>query len=143
MGLASHSQGSGAKRRIIIYPKTLYKDKQAKEARDNLKERQKLVARLKDQNFPPQIPDVPISTRDRMIKEIWCEIKGLPKPTYADVWDGPIEPKIQEIKLRMKEFEDKARKQKEEWEKEEAAKASAATTQETSTPKKAKGKPKT
>jgi hypothetical protein len=79
-----------------------------------------------------------------MIKEIWCEIKGLPKPTYADVWDGPIEPKIQEIKLRMMDFEDKARKQKEEWEKEEAAKASAAaTTQETSTPKKAKGKPKT
>ena len=102
-----------------------------------------MVARLKDQNFPPQIPDVPISTRDRMIKEIWCEIKGLPKPTYADVWDGPIEPKIQEIKLRMKEFEDKARKQKEEWDKEEAAKASAAATQETSTPKKAKGKPKT
>ena len=56
------------------------------------------MSKLKDSNFPPQIPDVPISTRDRMIKEIWCEIKGLPKPTYADVWDGPIEPKIQEIK---------------------------------------------
>lgn len=78
-----------------------------------------------------------------MIKEIWCEIKGLPKPAYADVWDGPIEPKIQEIKLRMKDFEEKVRKQKEDWEKEQAAKASTAATQDTSTPKKAKGKPKT
>ena len=53
-----------------------------------------------------------------MIKEIWCELKGLPKPSYADVWEGPIEPKILEIKLRMKDFEEKVRKQKEDWEKE-------------------------
>ncbi len=101
------------------------------------------MSKLKDSNFPPQIPEVPISTRDRMIKEIWCEIKGLPKPTYADVWDGPIEPKIKEIKLRMKAFEENVRKQKEDWEKEQAAKASTTATQEASTPKKAKSKPKT
>lgn len=74
LGLASHSQGTGTKRRIIIYRKHLNKDKQAKEAKDKEKERQKLMIKLKESNFPPQIPEVPISTRDRMIKECWCEI---------------------------------------------------------------------
>jgi hypothetical protein len=48
LGLASHSQGSGTKRRIIIYPRTLYKEKQEKEARDRAKEKSKLMTRLKD-----------------------------------------------------------------------------------------------
>lgn len=59
-----------------------------------------------------------------MIKEVWCELKGLPKPVFADVWEGPIEPRIEELKKQMRDFEEKSRKEKEEWDKQQAAKPS-------------------
>jgi hypothetical protein len=52
-----------------------------------------------------------------MIREIWCEIKGLPKPVFDEVWDGPLEPRIVELKKKMESFVEKTRKQKEEYEK--------------------------
>lgn len=54
LGIASHSQGSsGRNRRIIVYQKHLYQDKQLKEAADAKKERAKIMAKLKESNFPP------------------------------------------------------------------------------------------
>ena len=95
-----------------------------KQKQDKKKEKEKLWARLKDQNFPPQVPENPTTTRDRMIKQIWCELKGLPIPQYDEVYEGPIEPRIEELKKKTREFEEKVRKQKEQWEKEQAEKAS-------------------
>jgi hypothetical protein len=51
--MASHSISTGKNRRIIIYPKHLFLDKQAKEAKDREKEKEKILAKLKDSNFPP------------------------------------------------------------------------------------------
>ena len=53
LGMASHSISTGKNRRIIIYPKHLFLDKQAKEAKDREKEKEKILAKLKDSNFPP------------------------------------------------------------------------------------------
>ena len=66
--MASHSISSGKNRRIIIYPRHLFLDKQAKEARDREKEKEKLYIKLKDTNFPPQIAEPPVTTRDKLIK---------------------------------------------------------------------------
>ncbi len=80
------------------------------------------MIKLKEANFPPAMPDNPISTRDRLMKECWCEIKGLPKPVWEDVWDGPLEPRIEILKQKMKAYEEKAQKMKEEYDKEQASK---------------------
>jgi hypothetical protein len=108
--MASHSISSGKNRRTIIYPKHLFLDKQAKEAKDREKEREKLMIKLKDVNFSPIIPENPISTRDQLMKECWAEIKGLPKPVFDNVWQGPIEVRVEELKVKMKKFEEKAEK---------------------------------
>lgn len=110
LGMASHSISSGKNRRIIIYPNHLFLDKQAKEARDREKEREKIYIKLKDSNFPPLIPEPPVSTRDKLIKEVWCEIKGLPKPVYEEVWTGDITVRVNELKKKVKLFEDNAEK---------------------------------
>ena len=73
-----------------------------------------------------------------MIKEVWCELKGLPKPKFDEVWEGPIEPRIEELKIKMKAFEEKVKKQKEDWEKEQSSKAAttASASQKDATPSK-------
>ena len=68
------------------------------------------MIKLKDVNFSPIIPENPISTRDQLMKECWAEIKGLPKPVFDNVWQGPIEVRLEELKLKMKKFEQKAEK---------------------------------
>lgn len=44
---------------------------------------------------------------DRMTKEIWLELKGLPIPDdlVEKVWEGPTQVRIEELKLKMKAFE--------------------------------------
>ena len=68
------------------------------------------MIKLKDVNFSPIIPENPISTRDQLMKECWAEIKGLPKPVFDNVWQGPIEVRVEELKVKMKKFEEKAEK---------------------------------
>ncbi len=68
------------------------------------------MIKLKDVNFSPIIIENPVSTRDRLMKECWHEIKGLPKPIFEDVWQGPIEVRIEELKKKMKKFEENAEK---------------------------------
>jgi len=80
-------------------------DKQAKEARDKEKEREKIMMKMKDENWGPFIMENPISWRDQLIKECWHEIKGLPKPVFENTWEGPIEPRIQILKEKMEKFE--------------------------------------
>jgi hypothetical protein len=35
---------------------------------------------------------------------------GLPKPVFDNVWQGPIEVRVEELKIKMKKFEEKAEK---------------------------------
>jgi hypothetical protein len=121
--MASHSISSGKNRRTIIYPKHLFLDKQAKEAKDREKEREKIMIKLKDVNFSPIIPENPISTRDQLMKECWAEIKGLPKPVFDNVWQGPIEVRVEELKIKMKKFEEKVEKLKDQYLEEQKKKA--------------------
>ena len=65
------------------------------------------------------------------MKECWHEIKGLHKPVYEEVWQGPIEERIAELKVKMQKFEDNVQKLKIEYEesvKKQAAAASKTTT---------------
>lgn len=121
--MASHSISSGKNRRTIIYPKHLFLDKQAKEAKDREKEREKIMIKLKDVNFSPIIQENPVSTRDQLMKECWHEIKGLPKPIFENVWQGPIEVRLEELKVKMDKFEVKAEKLKAEYLEEQKKKA--------------------
>ena len=63
LGAASHSMGSKT-RRILVYPRTMFKEKQEKEARDQEKEEAKIRDRLKAANWAPDIPDNPVTIRD-------------------------------------------------------------------------------
>lgn len=83
------------------------------------------MLKLKDVNFSPIIQDNPVSTRDRLMKECWYEIKGLPKPIFEDVWQGPIEVRLEELKLKMKQFEEKAEKMQAEYLEEQKKKAAS------------------
>ena len=81
------------------------------------------MIKLKDVNFSPIIQENPVSTRDRLMKECWHEIKGLPKPIFEDVWQGPIEVRLEELKVKMDKFEEKAEKMKVEYLEEQKKKA--------------------
>ena len=70
------------------------------------------------------------------MKECWHEIKGLPKPVYEEVWQGPIEERIAELKVKMQKFEDNVQKLKIEYE-ESVKKQAAASKTTTSTTSKA------
>ena len=60
-----------------------------------------------------------------MIKEIWCEIKGLPKPVFEkEVWTGEIGVRIEELKKKIKRYEDNAEKMRQEIEKKKGASTS-------------------
>lgn len=81
------------------------------------------MIKLKDVNFSPIIPENPISTRDQLMKECWAEIKGLPKPVFDNVWQGPIEVRVEELKIKMKKFEEKVEKLKDQYLEEQKKKA--------------------
>jgi len=104
LGIASHSQGQGKTRRIIVYPKHLFKQRQEKEAKQMEKERQKLIEKLKGANFPPIIPENPTSMRDIMMREVWNELQGLPIPKRDHAWGGPTEVRIEELKKKHEAF---------------------------------------
>lgn len=55
-----------------------------------------------------------------MIKECWCELKGLPKPAWEEIWEGPLEPRIELLKVKMRQYEEKAQKMKVEYDKQQA-----------------------
>lgn len=59
------------------------------------------------------------------MKECWHEVKGLPKPVFEEVWQGPIDIRIAELKKKMQLFEENAHKQKIEYDKQEAKKLAA------------------
>jgi hypothetical protein len=110
IGMPSHSVGSAKTRRIMVYPRHMYPERQEKELRDREKEKEKLRARFEAQNFPPLIMDNPVSMRDKLIKEVWCEIKGLPVPESEKPWTGPVEVRLQDLRKKMQTFEDNAGK---------------------------------
>lgn len=70
----------------------------------------KIREKLASSNFAPIILDNPITIRDRQLKEVWCEMKGLPQPESEKTWDGPIEVRLEELRRKMKIFEDKEQK---------------------------------
>lgn len=45
-----------------------------------------------------------------MIKEVWYEMKGLELPESQRPMTGPVEKRIEELKKKMKDFEDDAHK---------------------------------
>jgi hypothetical protein len=67
------------------------------------------------------------------MKECWHEIKGLPKPVYEEVWQGPIEERIAELKLKMQKFEDNVQNLKLEYEQSVKKQAAAGSSKTTST----------
>ena len=85
--------------------------------------RARTAVKLKDVNFSPIIQENPVSTRDQLMKECWHEIKGLPKPIFENVWQGPIEVRLEELKVKMDKFEVKAEKLKAEYLEEQKKKA--------------------
>ena len=116
LGMASHSQGSGKTRKIIAYPRHLFKQRQEKEVKALEKERQKIKDKLEGANFAPMILENPVSARDIMMKEIWHEIKGLPKPKSDLPWDGPTEMRVAELKKKLQAYETKVTKLKDDYE---------------------------
>jgi len=62
------------------------------------------------------------------MKECWHEIKGLPKPVYEEVWQGPIEERIAELKVKMQKFEDNVQNLKIEYEESVKKQAASKTT---------------
>jgi hypothetical protein len=66
------------------------------------------------------------------MKECWHELKGLPKPVYEEVWQGPIEERIAELKVKMQKFEDNVQNLKLEYE-QSVKKQAAATASKTTT----------
>lgn len=69
MGLAHHSQGTSKSRRIIIYPKALFKHKQEKEKNRLEKEKIKIIEKFKDHQFIGNSED-PKSFREQVIREV-------------------------------------------------------------------------
>jgi hypothetical protein len=48
MGLAHHSQGQKLNRKIFVYPKHLFKEKQEQESKRLMKEKEKLKDKYRD-----------------------------------------------------------------------------------------------
>jgi hypothetical protein len=57
--------------------------------------------------------------RDKLIKEVWCELNNLPIPQSEIIYDGPIDDRIAQLKHKIKVFEENARKLKERYEQEQ------------------------
>lgn len=68
--------------------------------------------KFKAANFDPIIPENPVTLRDKLMKECWCEIKGVPVPPGIkdEKYEGPPEARIEELKKKMRSFEEKAEK---------------------------------
>lgn len=124
LGIASHSQGQGNKRRIIVYPRNLFKNKQEQEAKKIQKEREKLREKLQVVPYAPKILDNPVTMHDRMIRDIWFELQGKPLPPGEEKWEGDPAVRIAELKVKLKAFEDKVQREKEEYEKKTGKKIS-------------------
>jgi hypothetical protein len=88
----------------------MFKKRQAKEEKDKQKEREKIRIKLEAANFPPQLVDNPVSARDKMIKEVWYELKGLTLPESERPVTGPVEIRIEELRKKLKAFEEKAKR---------------------------------
>ena len=51
-----------------------------------------------------------------MMQEVWNEIQGIPVVKKNIRWEGPTEERIQELKKKLDDFKEKARKEKDEYE---------------------------
>jgi len=80
--LAHHSVGQkGKSRRMIIYPKTLYRDKQESEVNKLLREREKLREKFaKNMKFDEAMPSKNTTLMDKVLLELWYEKNGHPVP---------------------------------------------------------------
>lgn len=89
---------SGKTRRILVYPSHMFKKRQQKEEAQKQKEREKIREKLEAANFPPQLVDNPVSARDKMIKEVWYELKGMELPESERPVLGTVEERIAKLR---------------------------------------------
>ena len=75
-GLASHSEGGKKNRRAIIYPRTLYKEKQEQEKRKIEKDLEKIREKHGGKAMIGIAYDNPRSMRDKMLKLVFEESKS-------------------------------------------------------------------
>ena len=124
LGLASHSNGKGKARKVYVYPRNLFLKKQEAEKKKTEKEKEKIRDKFSDFNFVGIPNEKAITMREKLIREIYYEKKGLKDPHEEEVWNGPVEVRIAELKKKFKVYEGNARKIKERYEKEQTGKNS-------------------
>lgn len=110
LGLASHSQGQSKARKVLVYRRTLFLDKQEREQIDRDKEKEKQVERSKKNGFFDPGSSEPLTHRDAMLRDIWNEFKGIQAPPIQVIWQGPIEERIVLVRRKMVAFQDNLRK---------------------------------
>ena len=119
LGLASHSTGHAKTRRILVYPRNLFLAKQEAEKLRIIKEKEKIREKFKDFHFAGAPNENALTMREKLIREIYYEKKGISDPFKEEVWEGPLQERIEELKKKMKVYESNMQKLKDKYEKEQ------------------------
>ena len=77
--------------------------------------------------YAPKILDNPVTMHDRMIRDIWFELQGKPLPEGEEKWEGDPKVRVEELKKKLKNFEEKASREKEESERKTGKKIASST----------------
>ena len=100
LGIRAVSLGAKKNRRILVFPRTMFKQAWVKEEAKQEKEKEKLRQKYKDMKFQGEPEPNPINTRDKWVRELYFEQKGIPDPLKEEPWEGPLEVRIQELKRK-------------------------------------------
>ncbi len=105
LGVCSISVGKNKTRRVIVYPRHLFPKVTVKEQERVQKEREKIRDKFKGQTMPGIPRDKPITMREKLIREVYYEKLGKPDDSREVLWDGPLEPRLSDLKHKMHTYE--------------------------------------
>ncbi|CDW84777.1 regulator of chromosome condensation family protein [Stylonychia lemnae] len=106
LGLFSYSHGAKKNRQIVVFPKTMFLETQETETVKMEKEKSKLRVKFKDYKFSHEPDPNATNTRDKMIREIYFEQKGIHDPIVKPSYAGPFQNKLPEFKKMIQKIQE-------------------------------------
>eukprot|EP00347_Sterkiella_histriomuscorum_P020502 403337553 len=108
----SHGKANRNNRKVIIYRDCLFPKITEKELLRIDKEKEKIREKFKNQSFAGIPRDNPITMREKLIREVFCEKRGIKDDSIEKFWDGPIEVRLKELQRKMRVYEENLKKQR-------------------------------
>ncbi|CDW81553.1 regulator of chromosome condensation [Stylonychia lemnae] len=107
IGMRSISVGKSNKnnRKVLIYPNGLFPNVTEKELKRIEKEKQKIREKFMNANMAGIPRENPVTMREKLIREVYFEKKGIKDENAETFWEGPIQVRIDELKRKMRVYE--------------------------------------